>query len=36
MRKILLLSCIATLALTEANAQFEENFESGVPGKLTQ
>lgn len=36
MRKLLLLSCIVALAFTKANAQFEENFEGGVPGKLTQ
>ncbi|MGH2666931.1 T9SS type A sorting domain-containing protein [Flavobacterium sp.] len=36
MKKILVLSCIAILAFTKANAQFEENFERGVPGKLTQ
>jgi hypothetical protein len=36
MKKFLVMSCIVLLAFTEANAQFEENFEKGVPGKLSQ
>lgn len=36
MKKRLLFTCIAAMGLSQAQAQFEENFENGVPGKLTQ
>lgn len=36
MKKRLLFTCIAAMGLSQAHAQFEENFENGVPGKLTQ